>query len=644
MNSSTLNNNLETIREREGGGEDGNNEKKKLSSSSQQQNNNDDSVSSINSVEDDSCNEGLFNDEYESNNSYSNSNSESNENDPPNNDSTTLAALQEQYTMMIHMTLELVRDMTIVKKNDTVITSYGMTGTLITRKNSNGSMEIKLPNFGTLYHRQPEMVHKNLSPSDYEQAMDHLEQVRKLGFTIQCQQWNVPVIDEVCVPCLFDKPYCSSTTNPKNGISKSNKDGMNNSKTIASQEVINSKNREKAVAKKSKRSWFSSITRGSSSSSSSSPGSGGGGPQSSLVKDETSGKLKKKKKSTKTKFCDVCGNPVCSKHIIPSTGGQQFRMCVDCQFDFTQMFESTSSNKMTMKGSSKSKNNNASNGSNGSAGSLLDLDHIPQLKQTLDRLLTYYTRMALQLTFCVPNLCELANRLTVKERSNSQIQLGTGGVSFVGAALGVAGACAMLTPAGPALLLAAVATSASSAAIQGGHMAYSKGFDMSQKETNQLADRILGWHGLCLGILDALEQLRQTLLQQIFAITAAELEKNLLKNSNGTTSIADNVANDKKIKQQQKANALILKQVLNSRSHVNNNLSNKSTSGQSLEVLNTLALGSYHTTRHGLTGVVSSFLHSLTSFVSSSLYANDNSPLLLFPLHFVFSFLCYSLL
>merc|ERR1712176_1619268 len=150
---------------------------------------------------------------------------------------------------------------------------------------------------------------------------------------------------------------------------------------------------------------------------------------------------------------------------------------------------------------------------------MLDLDHIPQLTQTLDRLLTYYTRMALNLTFCIPNLRELAERLTYKERTNTKITLGTGGISFVGAALGVAGTAALLTPAGPALLLAAVATSASSAAIQGGQAGYNALFNMSLKEANQLADRVVGWHGLCVGILDALEQLRQTLLHQVLAIT-----------------------------------------------------------------------------------------------------------------------------
>lgn len=228
---------------------------------------------------------------------------------------------------------------------------------------------------------------------------------------------------------------------------------------------------------------------------------------------------------------------------------------------------------------------------------LLDLDHIPQLSQSLDRLLTYYTRMALNLTFCVPNLKELAERLTAKHRTNAKISLGTGGISFVGAALGVAGTAALLTPAGPALLLAAVATSASSAAIQGGQAGYNALFNMSLKEANQLADRIVGWHGLCIGILDALEQLRQTLLQQVLAITNKERDDAVADKNNGDNS----ETNAKRMKQQEK-DALLLSQVLNSRSHVSG-ADKKSTADQSLEVLNTLALGTYHTTRNGLTGV-----------------------------------------
>jgi len=470
--------------------------------------------------------------------------------------------LHEQYNQMIHMTLELVRDTTIVKKNDEVLTAYGK-GVLLTRNGSCGSMEIQLPFGAKLYHRQPEMVHKLLSPENYEQAIEYLEEVRTLGLTAQSQQWNVPIIDEVCVACLFDKPYCSASNN------------TDTSKTIASQ---NAKKLSTSQAiergRKNMNSWFGRLSSASTSKVTSKS------KVAAPLTKESNGMLKKKRKTTRTKYCDVCGNPVCSKHISPTEGGNQFRMCVDCQFDFKQMFETTSSDKMTKSGINSN---------------LLDLDHIPQLTQTLDRLLTYYTRMVLNLTFCVPNLKELAERLTTKHRTNTKISLGTGGISFVGAALGVAGTVALLTPAGPALLLAAVATSASSAAIQGGHAGYNALFNMSLKEANQLADRVVGWHGLCAMILDALDQLRQTLLEQVLKIT----------NKNSNIDSANRDTSDKggaKKKIQQEKDALLLQQVLNSRTHLSG-LSKKNTADQSLEVLNALALGSYHTTRHGLTGV-----------------------------------------
>jgi len=477
------------------------------------------------------------------------------------------AKLQEQYNMMINMTLELVRDQSIVKKNDEVLTAYGK-GVLLTKNGTNGSMEIQLPFGAKLYHRQPEMVHKVVSTSDYEQAMEHLEEVRKLGLAAQSQQWNVPIHEEVCVACLFDKPYCTPA--------KSRKDNS----TIASQNAT--KLSKAAAIAKSARNRASAAWLGRFSSASTSTVESKSNVAAPLSK-ESNGMLKKKRKTTRTKFCDVCGNPVCSKHISPTSSGNQFRMCADCQFDFTQMFETTSSNKMT-----QSINSN-----------LLDLEHIPQLTQTLDRLVTYYTRMALNLTFCVPNLKELADRLTSKHRNNEKLKLGTGGISFVGAALGVAGTAALLTPAGPALLLAAVATSASSAAIQGGQAGYNALFNLSLKEANQLADRIVGWHGLCVGILDALEQLRQTLLQQVLAIT----NKNKDDDSAEIDSSDRGVTSEKRKKQQEK-DALLLRQVLNSRSHMSGT-EKKSTADQSLEVLNTLALGTYHTTRNGLTGVVS---------------------------------------
>jgi hypothetical protein len=82
----------------------------------------------------------------------------------------------------------------------------------------------------------------------------------------------------------------------------------------------------------------------------------------------------------------------------------------------------------------------------------------------------------------------------------------------VGAALSLAGAAAMLTPAGPLVLLAGIATSVTSGTLQVTHQGY-KQF-ISCKQANQMADRAIAWHGLCLGILGCLEQLRQELLQE----------------------------------------------------------------------------------------------------------------------------------
>ena len=221
---------------------------------------------------------------------------------------------------------------------------------------------------------------------------------------------------------MFDKPYCNTA-----------RGGKDKNTTIASQNV-KKLSKEEAIekGKRNRRSWFGRLSSASTSTVESKS------KVAAPLSKERNGMLKKKRKTTRTKFCDVCGNPVCSKHISPAAPGNQFRMCVDCQFDFAQMFETTSSNKLTQSGINSN---------------LLDLDHIPQLTQSLDRLLTYYTRMALNLTFCVPNLKELAERLTAKHRTNAKISLGTGGISFVGAALGVAGTAALLTPAGPALLL-----------------------------------------------------------------------------------------------------------------------------------------------------------------------------------------------
>jgi hypothetical protein len=181
------------------------------------------------------------------------------------------------------------------------------------------------------------------------------------------------------------------------------------------------------------------------------------------------------------------------------------------------------------------------------------------------------TQQTTQLSFCVPNLRELATHLTEREQRHTRIALGTNAVGFVGAALGVAGAATLLTPAGPAILLAAIATQATSGVLQGGH---ALARNISSKEANRLADRCLGWHGLCLGILQALETLRRDLIRQ-----RAEI---LLDDDADTT----------------RENTDLLNALLESGRR------NISSTQQALKVWNTLTYATYQTTRQGLTGVV----------------------------------------
>lgn len=118
-------------------------------------------------------------------------------------------------------------------------------------------------------------------------------------------------------------------------------------------------------------------------------------------------------------------------------------------------------------------------------------------------------------------------------------------------------AAAMLTPAGPAILLAAVTMSATSGTVQGVYTTYNL---FSNKTAHQLADRCLGWHGLCLGILNALTNVRLDLIKQQNSFEAEQQQEYGPQNT---------------VHQPQ----------------------------QSLDLWNALAVGSFTTTRSAMTGV-----------------------------------------
>lgn len=475
-----------------------------------------------------------------------------------NNNNSSMSMSQEKYSMMMKMTLELVQDLTSVREGDAVYTAFGEGICIQKHSTRNPSMQVAL-RFGTLYHREPEMVHKLLDANTYSEAMDHLDQVRKLQWTMRCEQWNVSLVgqEQDCVACLFDKPHWKGqgTTSSNNATS-------------------------------TRTPWYRRMNKNNNNNNN------------KISNNNNSSTFRQfHKHSAKHKSCDVCGNPVCAQHTIghqSNNAGTNFIMCVDCQFDLTNVVQQ--------------KQNNSSS----SAKGLLDPNH-PQLPQTLDRLLQYYTRMVLQLQFWVPNATkELSRLLTDSERNNAKVALGTGSLSFVGAALGVAGAAALMTPAGPAILLAAVATSATSATIQGTHAGVNryrlKSSTSQLSHVHGLSDRLLGWHGLCLGILQVLEELRFQLLCEHEAVLRVLEEQQRAKNAAAADAQRNGgaMADSKKSKilPQHRRPSKLLGSGRTSRS-----------SNKALEVWNTLAVGSFHTTRHGLTGVVRSIIGLFFVFV-----------------------------
>ena len=130
---------------------------------------------------------------------------------------TDLSLSPYKFQAMRRMTLELVLDSIRVRKGDVVLTPFGK-GEVIAMAaagafDSSGqavpqSFEIRLDCGATLYSPvdNSQHIHKCLSSDEFGQAMDNLEQLRKLQIVKQCQQeWKVPVPpnENACVACIF---------------------------------------------------------------------------------------------------------------------------------------------------------------------------------------------------------------------------------------------------------------------------------------------------------------------------------------------------------------------------------------------------------------------------------------------------------
>ncbi|CAJ1969762.1 unnamed protein product [Cylindrotheca closterium] len=320
----------------------------------------------------------------------------------------------DQFNIIFHKTLKEVEKIARLRVGDTVITPFGE-GKLLELGESN---KIALP-WGILCTRL-QNIHRKLPELEFQEAMDHLNEVRKLHFAVECQKLNIPLQIDGCTACLLERPEYKVKRN------------QNQSRWNRFKQRV----------------------------------------------DES-----RKNKKQHLWVCDVCGNPVCKFHDRQQQkgGGDHFHMCVDCSYDLNQVEHQLN-------------------------------PYHPNVLQSLERLLLLYTRMCLQLSFWMPYVPELCSQIFQKQRKNAKISLANTSLGFVGAALGVASAATMLTPAGPAILIAAMATSATSGTLQATHQGYDKYF--SSKVTHEISDRLIAWQGLCCGILQSLEQLRRDLLAE----------------------------------------------------------------------------------------------------------------------------------
>ena len=346
--------------------------------------------------------------------------------------------LSTPYQNMLQMTLELVQDVLLIRPGDPILTQFGR-GICLEKYPHENKMKIDL-SFGTLYTYDLECLHKILNDDQYDQAMESLDQVRRLDVLKNCELFGVEYLEDACVPCMFQRPT----------VVRSNH-----------QDEINDDNGEDGKEQKPKSRWGRFASRAAVKTNASNDGA------------------KRKRICRKCSMnCDVCGNPVCKYHILDQ---DYFILCCDCSHDL-QHVEST-----------------------------LTMNH-PDVEKNLFRLLTFYTRLSVQLCREMPTIDKLSEQIDETERRHGAISIGNSTIGFVGASLSLAGtAAALFTPAGPAILLAGVATSASSASLQITHSGWRKVSKM-EAQANRRADCILGWHGLCIGILACLEQLRQELL------------------------------------------------------------------------------------------------------------------------------------
>lgn len=169
--------------------------------------------------------------------------------------------------------------------------------------------------------------------------------------------------------------------------------------------------------------------------------------------------------------CLICSSPVCSKHCCKEFKDEKINVCSKCSALFTMDFVVA-----TMK------NNNSTE----------------ERQQAIEHMIDSYDRALLILRYSAQYIEEIAQALENRSRTTDHIGLGSSSVGLMSGLTGVAAvtaqfvaAAAILSPAGPPLVVASILFGASAAAASGGTEAVNY-----YSTPNQLACKIIALHDL----------------------------------------------------------------------------------------------------------------------------------------------------
>ena len=193
--------------------------------------------------------------------------------------------------------------------------------------------------------------------------------------------------------------------------------------------------------------------------------------------------VSKKKKKEEDPRCLLCANPTCRHHASPTFARERITVCVECE----ALCQSRG----------------------------LEADLAAGLRSQLERLTDAYDRAFLLLQYSSQFIPQLVEQLQAEQERDDKVTLGTSSVGFLSGIMGFAGAAALLTPAGPPLLMASFVFGTGNAAVGLGYSAQKHWYSTSTADTNptHVANRLLALYGF----LQAAMERTVTLREQVHA-------------------------------------------------------------------------------------------------------------------------------